>query len=149
MPPATGDGSGLSVGERVAHETRVTADDVAAFAGATGDASPLHTERAAAEDAGFDGPVVHGALLLGVAGGALASLPGTPVLREQTATFERPAAVGDAVTAVCTLRERSRGGREHFDLRIEGPDGTVLVTGSVVAVWGTGDATAPTKGKDT
>ena len=47
----------------------VTEADVRAFAELSGDRNPIHLDRAAARQAGFEGPIAHGALGLSVATG--------------------------------------------------------------------------------
>ena len=80
----------------------------AAFAAMTGDAHPLHYDPAYARAKGWDAPLAHGLMLLG-----LCALGAAPVSRELTesmiamlgneARYRRPAFVGDTVTPQFTV----------------------------------------------
>jgi 3-hydroxybutyryl-CoA dehydratase len=81
----------------------------AAFAAMTGDAHPLHYDADYARDRGWDAPLAHGLLLLGLC--ALGAAP--PLSQELTesmiamlgneARYKRPAFVGDTVTPQFTV----------------------------------------------
>jgi len=79
----------------------VTEADVRAFAELSGDRNPIHLDPAAAVQAGFDGPVAHGALGLAVATGLANQLGltrGTLVaLLGVTWRFRAPIHYGDTV----------------------------------------------------
>jgi acyl dehydratase len=80
----------------------------AAFAAMTGDAHPLHYDPDYARANGWDGPLAHGLMLLG-----LCALGAAPISRELTesmiamlgneARYKRPAFVGDTVTPQFTV----------------------------------------------
>jgi 3-hydroxybutyryl-CoA dehydratase len=80
----------------------------AAFAAMTGDAHPLHYDADYARDRGWDAPLAHGLLLLG-----LCALGAAPLSQELTdsmiamlgneARYKRPAFVGDTVTPQFTV----------------------------------------------
>lgn len=80
----------------------------AAFAEMTGDAHPLHYDPDYARAKGWDGPLAHGLMLLG-----LCALGAAPLSRELTesmiamlgneARYRRPAFVGDTVTPQFTV----------------------------------------------
>jgi acyl dehydratase len=80
----------------------------AAFAGMTGDAHPLHYDADYARAKGWDAPVAHGLLLLG-----LCALGAAPLSSELTdsmvamlgneARYKRPAFIGDTVTPQFTV----------------------------------------------
>ncbi len=80
----------------------------AAFAAMTGDAHPLHYDAGYARDRGWDAPLAHGLLLLGLC--ALGAAPLSQELAESMiamlgneARYKRPAFVGDTVTAQFTV----------------------------------------------
>jgi acyl dehydratase len=99
------DGKAFETGERLVSEA-----DVRAFAELSGDRNPIHLDPAAAVQAGFDGPVAHGALGLAVATGLanqLALTRGTLVaLVGVSWRFRGPIRYGDRVRL--TLRVASR-----------------------------------------
>ncbi|MGN6750454.1 MAG: MaoC family dehydratase [Xanthobacteraceae bacterium] len=80
----------------------------AAFAAMTGDAHPLHYDINYARDRGWDAPLAHGLMLLG-----LCALGASPLSNELTesmiamlgneARYKRPAFVGDTVTPQFTV----------------------------------------------
>jgi 3-hydroxybutyryl-CoA dehydratase len=80
----------------------------AAFAAMTGDAHPLHYDAGYARDRGWDAPLAHGLLLLG-----LCALGASPLSYELTdsmvamlgneARYKRPAFIGDTVTPQFTV----------------------------------------------
>ena len=80
----------------------------AAFAAMTGDAHPLHYNAGYARDRGWDAPLAHGLLLLG-----LCALGAAPLSNELTdsmvamlgneARHKRPAFIGDTVTPQFTV----------------------------------------------
>jgi 3-hydroxybutyryl-CoA dehydratase len=80
----------------------------AAFAAMTGDAHPLHYEVKYARDRGWDAPLAHGLMLLGLC--ALGAAPLSDELTESMvamlgneARYKRPAFVGDTVTPQFTV----------------------------------------------
>lgn len=87
---------------------RLSDKHFAAFAAMTGDAHPLHYDADYARAKGFDGPLAHGLLLLG-----LCALGAAPIHEELTesmiamlgneARYKRPAFIGDTVTPQFTV----------------------------------------------
>jgi 3-oxoacyl-[acyl-carrier protein] reductase len=71
----------LKAGLQAEFERDITADDVAAFAGLSGDWNPLHTDAAYAAETNYGGRIVHGAFQVGLAS-AMAGmyLPGRQVV---------------------------------------------------------------------
>jgi 3-hydroxybutyryl-CoA dehydratase len=82
----------------------------AAFAAMTGDAHPLHYDAEYARAKGWDAPIAHGLMLLG-----LCALGAAPISEELTesmiamlgneARYKRPAFIGDTVTPQFTVVE--------------------------------------------
>jgi 3-hydroxybutyryl-CoA dehydratase len=81
----------------------LTEKHLAAFADMTGDAHPIHYDADYARAKGWDGPIAHGLMLLG-----LCALGAAPISRELTDSmvamlgndvrYKRPAFVGDTLT---------------------------------------------------
>jgi acyl dehydratase len=86
----------------------LTQKHFAAFAEMTGDAHPIHYDADYARAKGWDGPIAHGLMLLG-----LCALGAAPISRELTDSmvamlgndvrYKRPAFVGDTLTPQFTV----------------------------------------------
>jgi len=91
-------------------EHRFSREDVATFARLSGDDNPIHLDDEAARAAGFDGVIVHGALVTSLLSRLLGTTlpgPGTIYLGQET-RFLRPVRPGDRLTAhveVVSVRE--------------------------------------------
>ncbi|PSP20138.1 acyl dehydratase [Halobacteriales archaeon QH_10_67_13] len=70
--------------------------------------------------------IVHGALLTGLIGAALARLPGTVVYLSQDVEFTAPVSVGDRPTARCEIRDRLGDDRYRLATRVDNGDETAL-----------------------
>ncbi len=92
----------------------VSDDEIAAFARATGDTNPLHTDRAFAAGTPFATPIAPGIFTAGLISAVIGTrLPGPgSVYLSQTLKFLRPVYAGDTLTARAEvteiLKERSR-----------------------------------------
>ena len=82
----------LVVGQKADFDTVLTADDIDAFAGVSGDACPLHMDAAFAQDRGYPGRLVHGAHLVALASRLVGMyLPGrNALLLALNASFAAP-----------------------------------------------------------
>ena len=95
----------------------------AAFAAMTGDAHPLHYDSDYARAKGWDAPIAHGLLLLG-----LCALGATPLSHELTESmvamlgnevrYKRPAFVGDTVTPQFTVVSVEPKGNDRGIVRL-------------------------------
>lgn len=91
--------SPLAVGHRFADTPLaiLSAQDVAAYAEASGDHNPIHLDEQAARAAGLPGTIVHGMLIMGRLEGAIRGwLPQARLARLST-RFVKPLAVGDGI----------------------------------------------------
>jgi 3-hydroxybutyryl-CoA dehydratase len=118
----------------------LTKEDIAAFAGLSGDFSPLHTDDDwVRENTPFSGRIAHGALIFAVSQGLR-----TPVIDDIAViafmAFERtlagPVYPGDTITARWTVSQvrRSRSnpdrGIARLHVTVVNQDGTVVQRGS-------------------
>lgn len=92
------------VGDVVVTEThRVTREGIAAFAQATGDDNPLHTDAAYARDAGFPDVIAHGpyvqALAIGLSARTRMMTGTTIALLKVSSEFRRAVFPGDEIHA--------------------------------------------------
>lgn len=88
----------------------ITAADVSAFAGLSGDFNPLHVDAVFAAGSAFGKPLVHGALVFSVATGLRQQMPvfrGSlrALLELRSWKFLRPVFFGDTVVVVSTVAE--------------------------------------------
>ena len=95
----------------------------AAFAAMTGDAHPLHYDSDYARAKGWDAPIAHGLLLLGLC--ALGAAPLSHELTESMvamlgneARYKRPAFVGDTVTPQFTVVSVEPKGNDRGIVRL-------------------------------
>ena len=76
-PPALNDGGAVLPGQFAFSRRTFSIDDVRDFARVSGDHNPIHVDAAAAQAAGFDGPICHGILYSSLIGTLFASqVPG-------------------------------------------------------------------------
>jgi 3-oxoacyl-[acyl-carrier protein] reductase len=103
----------IAVGERAELSHVITQADVDAFAALTGDFNPLHVDPAFARRTMFRRPVVHGMLSASFISTMIGTLlPGSGALwTSQTLEFLLPAFVGDTVTVVATVEQKSVAAR--------------------------------------
>ncbi len=95
----------LAPGVQAAISRVVSAQDVADFARLTGDDNPVHIDAEAAKAAGYDGPIVHGALMVGLASAVLGQrVPGPgSVFLSHTTKFRAAMPVGWEATATARV----------------------------------------------
>ena len=125
-----------------------TREDVLAFAGISGDFSPLHVDAVYAAATEFGGCVVHGILLASLFSQLVGMrVPGKPALYlGQDLVFRRPVRVGEPVRATAKVTGKSEATRTlMLATEIRTSDGKVAVSGSAkVKVRGDAPATLPT-----
>jgi acyl dehydratase/CBS domain-containing protein len=125
---------GLAVGDRVSFSKRLSEDDVAAFAEATGDTNRVHLDEAFAEGTRFGGRIAHGILTAGTISAALARIPGLTIYLSQELYFLGPVEIGETVTAVCEVLESLGNGRFRLSTGVYGEDGDAVVEGEAVVL---------------
>jgi acyl dehydratase len=104
-------------------ETRIGPFDaaaVAAYAAASGDDNPLHTDPSMAKAAGFDAPPVHGMRLMAELEPALAAWRPDLRVARLSGTFATPLLIGEAA-ALSGRVLKSDGGEVLMRLTVQGP----------------------------
>lgn len=93
------------VGQTASLSKTFTYDEIVSFAEMSGDRNPLHLDAAAAKESGFEGEIVHGALLNALISAVIGmELPGQgTIYMEQDSRFLKPVYIGERVTAVVTV----------------------------------------------
>jgi 3-hydroxybutyryl-CoA dehydratase len=96
----------------------------AAFAAMTGDSHPIHYDEAYARQNGWDAPLAHGLLLLGIC--AVGAAPISQELTESMVAmlgndvrYKTPAIMGDTVTPEFTVMDIEPKGSDRGILRLE------------------------------
>jgi phosphate acetyltransferase len=123
----------ITVSQSASVSRTLTQKDIELFAAMSGDANPVHVDKALAHDDRFHRIIAHG-----MWGGALIStvlgteLPGAGmVYRSQTLNFRHPIVLGDTVVATVTVQEKNTATRSLvLDCRITNQDGEVVIDGN-------------------
>jgi acyl dehydratase len=126
----------LQEGQQYEVTRQLSGGDIDAFASASGDHNPLHTDSAFARAAGFPDRIAHGMLLASWISAALAhSLPGRgTVYLKQSLEFRQPALPDDVLIVRLTISEKKRRGRVVVDCRISHEDGREIVRGAAEVI---------------
>lgn len=119
----------LETGMSARYQKTLSQDDVAVFAGLSGDINPAHLDEDFARTTRFKTPVAHGALtasLISAVLGCKLPGPGCLYVRQET-NFRAPVRPGDTVTAVVTVsRLDPKRNFAEFETRCETPYQTVI-----------------------
>ncbi len=99
----------IAVGDRAEFRHTIEQADVEAFAALTGDYNPLHVDATFSRRTLFRRPVVHGMLSSSFISTMIGTvLPGSGALwTSQTLDFLAPAFVGDTITVIATVEQKS------------------------------------------
>ncbi len=130
----------VSVGDEapiVSHE--LTRGDLVAYAGASGDMNPMHTDEVSAKASGLPSVFGHGMLSMGVLGRALTDWAGVGNLKEYRARFTKQTWPGETLATRILVTGKSQTGdgkRISVDITLANQDGEIKLSGSasVVAV---------------
>ncbi|MEL7047182.1 MAG: MaoC family dehydratase [Pseudomonadota bacterium] len=139
-PPAAKTGvryDDLQEGQTCEVRRRLTGEAIDAFARASGDHNPLHTDREFAIAAGFPDRIAHGMLLASWISAALAEdLPGRGTLYlRQSLEFRQAALPGDELLVRLSVSEKKRRGRVILScLIINEATGKELLRGSAEVI---------------
>ncbi len=94
-----------TVGDTIQFSKTVSDDSLRRFANASGDTNQLHLDDEFAAQTRFGRRIVHGTLVSGLISAALARLPGLTIYLSQDLSFERPADIGERLTAEVEVLE--------------------------------------------
>ncbi len=117
----------------VSHELRRS--DLVAYAGASGDMNPMHTDEVAAKAAGLPSVFGHGMLSMGILGRALTDWAGVGNLKEYRVRFTKQTWPGETLATRVVVTGKSQtedGKRVSVDVTLTNPDGEVKLSGSAV-----------------
>ncbi len=126
----------ISEGEEapaVSHE--LTRGDLVAYAGASGDMNPMHTNEVAAKKAGLPSVFGHGMLSMGILGRALTDWAGVGNLKEYRVRFTKQTWPGETLATRVVVTGKSQtedGKRVSVDVTLTNQDGEVKLGGSAI-----------------
>jgi acyl dehydratase len=121
----------------VSHE--LTRPDLVAYAGASGDFNPMHTDEVAARKAGLPSVFGHGMFSMGLLGRALTDWAGVGNLKEYRVRFTKQTWPGETLTTRIVVNGKSQGeeGRRiTADVILENKEGEQKLAGSATLVAG-------------
>ncbi|MFN8377578.1 MAG: MaoC family dehydratase [Anaerolineae bacterium] len=125
----------VAVGDTAQRTRTITQADVLAFAAASGDENPVHTDAAYAATTRFGWPIAHGMLTASLISAILGNdLPGPgSVYLSQTLSFKAPVYPGDTVTGtVECIKFREDRGIATFRTTVTNQDGVLVLEGEAV-----------------
>jgi acyl dehydratase len=104
------------------------------YAGAAGDFNQIHTVPAYAKEAGLDGTIAHGMLIMGILGQMVTDWAGVKNVVKYGVSFKSITRPGDVLTAKGTVKRKfEQDGARFIDcaLQVEDEKGDVKVEGKV------------------
>lgn len=95
------------------------------YAGASGDFNPIHTIPEDAKEAGLDGVIAHGMLIMGILGEMISSWAGVKNVVKYGVSFKNITRPGDVLTAKGQVRRKyEEDGRKLLDISVLVEDAT-------------------------
>ena len=125
----------IAVGDSARRTRTISEADVLAFAAASGDENPVHTDAAYAATTRFGRPIAHGMLTASLISAILGNdLPGPgSVYLNQTLSFKAPVFPGDTVTGtVECIKFREDRKIATFRTTVTNQDGVLVLEGEAV-----------------
>jgi acyl dehydratase len=123
------------VAPEVSH--KLTRSDLVAYAGASGDFNPMHTDEVTAQAAGLPSVFGHGMFSMGLLGKALTDYAGVGNLASYKVRFTKQTWPDEVLTTKIEVAgKREEDGKRLIDLTcsLANGDGEVKVAGDAVAV---------------
>jgi acyl dehydratase len=128
------DPADIAVGDTVTFSKRIEADDVDAFAYASGDTNRLHLEEEYAAETRFGERIAHGGLVSGLVSAALARLPGMVIYLSQDTRFLNPVTLDQRLTAVVEVVEALGNGRFRLSTVVTDEGGEEVIDGEAIVL---------------
>jgi acyl dehydratase len=116
---------------------KLTRGDLVAYAGASGDMNPMHTDEVAAQKAGLPSVFGHGMLSMGILGRALSDWAGVGNLTEYRVRFTKQTWPGEVLTTKIVVTGKTQteaGKRICADVSLANQDGELKLSGSATVV---------------
>ena len=102
------------------------------YAGASGDFNPIHTITANAKEAGLDGTIAHGMLIMGVLGQMITNWAGIKNVKSYSVVFKAMTKPGDILTSKGIVKKKYENENGKFvdcKISIEDAKGEVKIDG--------------------
>jgi 3-hydroxybutyryl-CoA dehydratase len=125
----------IAVGDSAQRTRTITDADIQAFAAASGDENPVHTDAAYAATTRFGRPIAHGMLSASLVSAVLGNdLPGPgSIYLGQTLSFKAPVYAGDTITGrVECIKFREDKSIATFRTTVTNQDGVLVLEGEAV-----------------
>jgi 3-hydroxybutyryl-CoA dehydratase len=125
----------IAVGDSAQRTRTITDADIQAFAAASGDENPVHTDAAYAATTRFGRPIAHGMLSASLVSAVLGNdLPGPgSIYLGQTLSFKAPVYAGDTITGrVECVKFREDKSIATFRTTVTNQDGVLVLEGEAV-----------------
>lgn len=128
----------VEVGDEIPPLTKgpIEQEQINRYAEASGDGNPIHTNPEVAREAGLDGTIAHGMLIMAFAGQMLTDWLGTDALRNFAVRFKGMTVPGDVLTCTGSVTDKVERDGEHLiegKVSVKGQDERPRLTGTFVA----------------
>jgi acyl dehydratase len=107
------------------------------YAGASGDFNPIHTIPAYAKEAGLDGTIAHGMLVMGILGQMISGWAGVKNVLKYGVSFKSITRPGDILSAKGTVKRMyEQDGKKLLDcaVHVEDATGEIKLEGRVTVL---------------
>jgi len=102
------------------------------YAGASGDFNQIHTVPAYAKEAGLDGTITHGMLMMGILGQMISSWAGIKAVKKYSVSFKSISKPGDILIARGSVKKKYENEEGRFidcKVHVEDKDGDIKISG--------------------
>jgi acyl dehydratase len=126
--------SDIKEGDQIPSLTKepITQLQLIKYAGASGDFNQIHTVPEYAKEAGLDGTIAHGMLVMGMIGQMISNWAGVKPVKEFSVSFKAISRPGDVLTAKGEVKRKVEDANGKFlncKVQIEDQKGEVKVGG--------------------
>ena len=115
----------------------ITQTQLVRYSGASGDFNPIHTVPEYAKEAGLDGTIAHGMLIMGILGQMVSDWVGVKAVKKYGVSFKGMTKPGDILTASGFVKKKYEiEGEKLIDcnIKIEDQSGDLKVEGKATIV---------------
>jgi acyl dehydratase len=116
----------------------ITQTQLVRYSGASGDFNPIHTVPDYAKEAGLDGTIAHGMLVMGMLGQLVTDWAGVKAVKKYGVSFKGMTKPGDTLTAGGFVKKKYENEGEKLidcNIKIEDQSGDLKVEGKVTIIF--------------